>query len=208
MLLVDSSCGDLLLKMWHAMDDTNKQCFKWRCVDLLQCLPAGWSAKRACRIICTKTERATETDRQRQTDRESHFIFKIKPKCPFSLKSLTHLGSHLPVPLCSAGRLPPHELSQATQCPITDLLQILCVYRLDKCLFPRRRGLLGRMMVIFCMLFSGCRDRFLMRTPYRTLNKRRFGMRMLRMLLALSPPEFFLCGFMPLCLKLTTGFYH
>ena len=28
-----------------------------------------------------------------------------------------------------------------------------------------------------CMLVGGCRDRFLMRTPYRTLDRRRFGMR-------------------------------
>ena len=33
---------------------------------------------------------------------------------------------------------------------------------------------------------GGCRDRFLMRTSYRTLDRRRFGMRMVVMLLALS----------------------
>ena len=36
------------------------------------------------------------------------------------------------------------------------------------------------------MLVGDCRDRFLMRTPYRTLDRRRFGMRMVGMLLALS----------------------
>ena len=41
-------------------------------------------------------------------------------------------------------------------------------------------------MVNSCMLVGGCRDRFLMRTPYRTLDGRRFGMRMVGMLLALS----------------------
>ena len=53
-------------------------------------------------------------------------------------------------------------------------------------LIPRRRGLLGRLMVTSCMLFGGCRDRFLMRTPYRTLDRWRFGMRMVGMLLAPS----------------------
>ena len=73
-------------------------------------------------------------------------------------------------------------------------------------LIPRRQGLLGRLMVDSCMLVGGRRDRFLMRTPYRTLDRRRFGMRMVRMLFL--PPAFFLCGFMPLCLELTTGFSH
>ena len=41
-------------------------------------------------------------------------------------------------------------------------------------------------MVNSCMLVGGCRDRFLMHTPYRTLDRRRFGMRMVGMLLALS----------------------
>ena len=45
------------------------------------------------------------------------------------------------------------------------------------------------------VLVGGCRDRFLMRTPYRTLDRRRFGMRMVRMLLAL---RFF---FAALCLS-------
>ena len=41
-------------------------------------------------------------------------------------------------------------------------------------------------MVGLCMLVGGCKDRFLMRTPYRSLDRRRFGMRMVGMLLALS----------------------
>ena len=45
-------------------------------------------------------------------------------------------------------------------------------------LIPRRQGLLGRLLVNSCMLAGGCRDRFLMRTLYRTLDRRRFGMRM------------------------------
>ena len=49
-----------------------------------------------------------------------------------------------------------------------------------------RRGLLGRLMVNSCMLVDGCRDRFLMRTPYRTLDRQRFGMRMVGTLFALS----------------------
>ena len=53
-------------------------------------------------------------------------------------------------------------------------------------LIPRRRGLLGWLMVNSCMLVGGCRDRFLMRTPYRTLDRRRFGLRMVRILFALS----------------------
>ena len=58
----------------------------------------------------------------------------------------------------------------------------LCLWRL----FPRRRGLLGRLMVDSCTLTGGCRDRFLMRTLYSTLDRRRCGMRMIGMLLALS----------------------
>ena len=53
-------------------------------------------------------------------------------------------------------------------------------------LIPRRRGLLGRLMVNIFVLVGGCRDRFLMRTPYRTLDSRRFGMRRVGMLVALS----------------------
>ena len=55
-------------------------------------------------------------------------------------------------------------------------------------LIPRRRGFLGRLMVKSCTLVGGCRDRFLMRTLYCTLDRRRFGMRMrmVGMLLALS----------------------
>ena len=49
-------------------------------------------------------------------------------------------------------------------------------------LIPRRQGLLGKLMVNSCTLVGGCRDRFLMRTPYSTLDRRRFGMRMIGML--------------------------
>ena len=52
-------------------------------------------------------------------------------------------------------------------------------------LIPRRRGLLGRLMVNSCTL-GGCRVRFLMCTPCCTLDRRRSGMRMAGMLLALS----------------------
>ena len=41
-------------------------------------------------------------------------------------------------------------------------------------------------MVNSSMLIGGYKYRFLMCTPYRTLDRRRFGMRMVRMLLALS----------------------
>ena len=41
------------------------------------------------------------------------------------------------------------------------------------------------------MLVGGCRDQFLMRTPYPTLDRRRFGMRMVAMLLALSASSVF-----------------
>ena len=41
-------------------------------------------------------------------------------------------------------------------------------------------------MVNSCMLVGGCRDRFLMCTPYRTLDRRRFGMRIVGVLLTLS----------------------
>ena len=56
------------------------------------------------------------------------------------------------------------------------------------CWWPisRIRGFLGRLMVSFCMLVGGRRVRFLMCTPYRTLNRRRFGRRMIGMLLAPS----------------------
>ena len=49
-----------------------------------------------------------------------------------------------------------------------------------------RRGLLGKLMVSSCMLVGVCRHRFLMRTPYRTLDRRRFRMRMVGLLLAVS----------------------
>ena len=42
------------------------------------------------------------------------------------------------------------------------------------------------MMFSSCMLVGRCGVRFLMRTPYRTLDRRRFGMRMVGMLLVLS----------------------
>ena len=41
-------------------------------------------------------------------------------------------------------------------------------------------------MVSSCMLVGGCRDQFLMHNLYRTLDRQRFGMRMVRMLLTLS----------------------
>ena len=47
-------------------------------------------------------------------------------------------------------------------------------------------GFLERLMVNSCMLVGGCRDRFLMLTPYCTLDRWRFGMRMVGMLLTLS----------------------
>ena len=37
---------------------------------------------------------------------------------------------------------------------------------------------LERLMVSSCKLFGGCRDRFLMRTPYCTLDKQRFELSM------------------------------
>ena len=46
-------------------------------------------------------------------------------------------------------------------------------------------------MVNSCLLIGGCRDWFLMCTPYRTLDRRRFGMRMVGMLCPLSSS----CGF-------------
>ena len=53
-------------------------------------------------------------------------------------------------------------------------------------LIPRRLGFWGRFLVSSCMLVGGCRDRFLMRTLYCTLDRRRFGLRMIKMLLVLS----------------------
>ena len=41
-------------------------------------------------------------------------------------------------------------------------------------------------MVSSCMLVGGCRDQFLMHNLYRTLDRQRFGMRMVMMLLGLS----------------------
>ena len=53
-------------------------------------------------------------------------------------------------------------------------------------------------MVNSCTLVGGCRDRFLMRTPYRTLDRRRFGMKMLGMLLTFCLLRF---SFASLCLS-------
>ena len=55
-----------------------------------------------------------------------------------------------------------------------------------KRLIPRRRGCLGRWMVCSRMLAGGCRVRFWMRRPYCTLDRRRYGLRMVEMLLVLS----------------------
>ena len=52
--------------------------------------------------------------------------------------------------------------------------------------YSSQTRILGRLMVNSCTLISCCRVRFLMRTPYRTLDRRRLGMRMVGMLLALS----------------------
>ena len=52
-------------------------------------------------------------------------------------------------------------------------------------LIPRRRGFLGRLIVKSCTLAGGCRDRFLMHTLYCTLDRRRFGLRVVGVLLAL-----------------------
>ena len=59
----------------------------------------------------------------------------------------------------------------------------------------------GMLIVRSCMLVGVCRVRFLMRRPDCTLHRRR----MMGMLLAVSSPTSFLCGFMPLYLQLTTG---
>ena len=50
----------------------------------------------------------------------------------------------------------------------------------------RRQGLLGMLMVNSCTFIGGCRDRFLMRTPYCTLDGRKFWLRIIGMLPALS----------------------
>ena len=46
--------------------------------------------------------------------------------------------------------------------------------------------ILGRLMVSSCNLVGGCRVRFLMHGPHRTLDRRWFGLRMTGRLLALS----------------------
>ena len=106
----------------------------------------------------------------------------------------------------------------AVECPCTRAGKCVC-YRVTKhegkqlCIYiwwfvPRRREFWGSLMVNPCTLVGGCRVRFLMRTPYCTLDRRRFGMRMIVMCSLFLPAAFFLCGFMPLCLELTTGFSH
>ena len=55
---------------------------------------------------------------------------------------------------------------------------------------PRRRGLLGRLMVNSCILVGDCGDRFLMRTPYCILDRQRFGMRIDGMLAVSAPCVF------------------
>ena len=49
-----------------------------------------------------------------------------------------------------------------------------------------RMRILGRMMVSCCMIVGGCRVWFLIRTPYCTSDRRRFGLRKIGMLHALS----------------------
>ena len=46
--------------------------------------------------------------------------------------------------------------------------------------------IVGKIDVNSCTPYGGCRGRFLMPSPYCTLNRRRFGVRMVWMLLALS----------------------
>ena len=80
----------------------------------------------------------------------------------FSLMSASCLGLRPPAAMTD-GRFPPVQaVSSADLCNV----------------FLEHRGLLGKLMVNSCMLAGGCRDRFLMRTSYRTLDRRRFGMRM------------------------------
>ena len=68
--------------------------------------------------------------------------------------------------------------------------------------------ILGRFMVSSCVLFCGFRVCSLTRRPFCTLNRRRFGLRMIGMPLTLSAPVSILCSFMPLCLELTSNFSH
>ena len=72
---------------------------------------------------------------------------------------------------------------------------------------PCRRGFLGRRMASSCMLFGGCWIWFLVSTPYCTLDGG-LGWGWLGCCLFFLPPASFFCGFLPLCLKLTTGFSH
>ena len=87
-----------------------------------------------------------------------------------------------------------------TSCVWTHFIYVYMLW-----LIPHRWGFFGRSMVNSCMLVGGCNDRFLMHPPYCSLDRQRFWMRMVGMLLALSASCVFLCGFMPLCLELTTG---
>ena len=58
--------------------------------------------------------------------------------------------------------------------------------RTDGWLIPPRQGFLGRLIANSCMFIGGCRDGFLMRRTYCILDRWRFGLRMIRMLFALS----------------------
>ena len=73
-------------------------------------------------------------------------------------------------------------------------------------LIPRIQGLLGSLMVNSCMLVGGCRDKFFMHTPYRTLDRWGYGMRMVGMLHALSASCVFPLRLYASGLKLKTGF--
>ena len=58
-----------------------------------------------------------------------------------------------------------------------------------------QKTILGRLMVGSCTLFGGYRDRLLMRRPYRTLDRRRVGLRMIGTLHAISASCVFLLQF-------------
>ena len=72
----------------------------------------------------------------------------------------------------------------------------------------------GRLTASSCMLVGGCRVRF----PFLGAQARlHFGQAKVwaeddwdaaRVFCPLPPARVFLCGFMPLCLELTTGFSH
>ena len=61
---------------------------------------------------------------------------------------------------------------------------------------------------ILARLLVAVETLFLMRTPYYTLGRLEFGLRMTGVMLTFSASCVFLCGFMPLCFELTTGFSH